>query len=320
LSKIIKKKSCVLQTEGGIGKMIACTALVKKLKKIYEKVFVFTGYPDIFWGLADRSFLTQIDYGYEDYFKNADDVFFPSPYRDWEFRDARINLCHSYFKNCGLEYNNDGPELILKQREIDLAKKIKKEIGTFIIVQLHGGKSPYNAGQPTQPNKIAKDYPVELAEKLVDEIKKKYNIQVVNMHLPGEYPLKGTLEIKLPTRQWYALLNEAETFIAIDSNLQHAGAALRKKGIVLWGATNPKMFGYKIHDNIIGECKDIHCTRPYFVPSSDIKENQIFECPDKKCMKISTNEIIKKLPAIKNIQSPTIQLNQHICNCKYLKV
>ena len=227
-----KKKSCVLQTEGGIGKMIACTALVKELKKKYEKVYVFTGYPDIFWNLADRAFTIHRDYGWEDYYKNADDVFFPSPYRDWEFRDARINLCNSYFKCCGLEYNNQLPKLELKPREIELAQKIKKDIGTFLIIQFHGGKSPYNANQPTGTNKMAKDYPIELAEKLVCEIKKKYNIQIVNMHLTGEYPIKNTLEINLPTRQWYALLHEAETFIAIDTKLQQAGAAIKKKCIV----------------------------------------------------------------------------------------
>lgn len=311
-----KKNSCILQLEGGIGKMIAATALIKKLKTIYEKVYVFSAYPDIFWGLVDRSFSHNIPYGYEDYYRKADDIFFPSPYRDWEFRVHKISLAQSFFKCCGLEYSGELPELKLKHQEIELAKKIKKDIGTFFIIQFHGGKSPYASNEPNKNNSIAKDYPITLAEELIKKIKEKYNIQVANMHLPNEYPVKGTLEINLPFRQWFALLLEAETYICIDSNLQHAGVALNKKGIVLWGGTDPKMFGYKIHKNIVGNCKNIHCTRPYFVPCSDIVENQIFNCSHKKCMNISPEIIIAELPVLKNIQSPTIKLDQHICNCK----
>ena len=36
----------------------------------------------------------------------------------------------------------------------------------------------------------------------------------------------------------------------IDSSLQHASAALGKKSTVLWIATQPKIFGYKLHHNI----------------------------------------------------------------------
>ena len=311
-------KSCVLQGEGGIGKQIASTSLISELKKRYEKIYVFSSYPDVFWGLADRSFGFEIPYGYQDYYEKADDIFFPSPYRNNDFRKHRINLCESFYNCCGFEYNKQQPQIILKSTEIELAKKIKRDIGTFIIVQLHGAVSPYNnPNQPKPQPKIVKNYPNELAEKLVEEIKKKYNIQVVNMHLPNENPIKGTLEINLPYRQWFALLTQAETFVSIDSSLQHAGTAVNKKGIVLWGGTDPKMYGYDIHTNLSGDCENIHCTRPYFVPSSDIVENQIYECPDKKCMNIPVEKILNEIKITKNIQKPTISLEQHICNgCK----
>lgn len=312
-----KKKSCVLQGQGGIGKQIASTSLITELKKNYEKIYVFSSYPDIFWGLVDRSFAFEVPYGYQDYYEKADDIFFPSPYRNSNFRKQKINLCESYYQCLNLEYKDQQPQIILKSAEIELAKKIKKDIGTFIIVQFHGGVSPYNSNQPKPQPKIIKNYPNELAEKLVEEIKKKYDIQIVNMHLPGENGIKGTLEINLPYRQWFALLMEAETFIGIDSTLQHAAAGLGKKGIVLWGGTHPKMYGYEIHTNISGECENIHCTRPYFVPSSDIVENQIYECPSKKCMNIPVEKIMQELKITKKIEKPTISLDQHICKeCK----
>jgi hypothetical protein len=309
-----KKESCVLQLEGGIGKMIAATCLITELKKRYKKVFVFSAYPDIFWGICDRSFAANnVPYAYEDYYQKADDVFFPSPYRDHDFRAHRISLCEAFYKCCGFKYNGELPQLNLKKTEIELAKKIKKDIGSFVIIQFHGGKSPYTANQQNKKNIIVKDYPVDLAEKLVNEIKKKHKVQVVNMHLQNEYPIKGALDIHLPVRRWFALLNEADDYICIDSNLQHAGAALKRPGIVLWGGTDPNMFGYKLHKNIAGDCKNIHCTRPYFVPSSDIVESQIFECPDKKCMEIQPEEIIKHIKISKTIFPPTIELDQHVC-------
>lgn len=307
-------KICVLQGEGGIGKQIASTCLIPELKKKYEQIYVFSSYPDIFWGLADRSFAFEVPYGYQDYYQKADDIFFPSPYRNSDFRKQRISLCESYYKCLNFEYKGQQPKIILKSAEIDLAKKIKKDIGTFIIVQFHGSVSPYNQpNQPSPQHRIIKDYPKELAEELVQEIKKKYDIQVVNMHLPNENPIEGTLEIKLNYRQWFALLTQAETFVGIDSTLQHAGAALGKKGIILWGGTHPKMYGYNMHTNIMGECETIHCTRPYFVPSSDIVENQIYECPTKKCMNISIDKILKELKITNKIVKSTIDLNQHIC-------
>ncbi len=310
------KKSCVLQGEGGIGKQIASTALVLELKKRYEKVYVFSPYPDLFWGIADRSFTFEVPYGYQDYFDNADDVFYPSPYRDNEFRKHNINLCKAYFRCCGFEYNGEMPKLILKSAEIELAKKIKKDIGTFVLVQFHGGVSPYNPNQPQSQPKIIKNFPMELAEKLTAKIKEKYKCQVVNFHLPNENGVKGTLEINLPYRQWFALMQEAETFIGIDSTLQHAAAAIGKQGVVLWGGTDPKMYGYEMHKNISGDCETIHCTRPYFVPSSDIVENTVFECPSKKCMNIDVEKIMNEIKISKNILAPTINIDPHICNCK----
>ena len=42
----------------------------------------------------------------------------------------------------------------------------------------------------------------------------------------------------------------ADKRLFIDSSLQHAAAALNKKSIVLWVATQPKIFGYDVHHNI----------------------------------------------------------------------
>jgi len=318
-----KKNSCVVQVEGGIGKNLALTSLIKKLKTLYNSVYVFSPYPDLFNGIATRSFPFDVQYGYEDYFLKADDIFYPEPYRQPDFRKHRIGICEAFFRCCNIDYNGEKPEIKFTAVELDLAKKIKKDIGTFIIVQFHGGVSPYNDPRQPQPNiNIVKNYPTELAEELVKKIREKYKCNVVNFAIPNENKINGTIELQMPYRSWFALLNESETFISIDSTLQHAGAAIKKHGYVLWGGTDPKMYGYEMHANITGECENIHCSRPYFVPSSDIVNNQVFDCPTKKCMKISPDKIMSKLKFdIKAIQQPTIDLTAHICqhNCGNIK-
>jgi len=48
----------------------------------------------------------------------------------------------------------------------------------------------------------------------------------------------------------FALLVASKKRILIDSSLQHAAAALNLKSTVLWVGTSPKVFGYKLHNNI----------------------------------------------------------------------
>jgi len=50
-----------------------------------------------------------------------------------------------------------------------------------------------------------------------------------------------------------ALVNKAETFLAIDSSLHHFAASrqYRKKGVVIWGTTTtPTMIGHNLHINM----------------------------------------------------------------------
>ena len=75
-------KKVVIQMEGGIGKHINATALISELKKKYEKIFVLSAYPDIFEGLVDRSLPFNLIFGYEDYIKDADDVFYICNYKN----------------------------------------------------------------------------------------------------------------------------------------------------------------------------------------------------------------------------------------------
>ena len=46
------------------------------------------------------------------------------------------------------------------------------------------------------------------------------------------------------------MLQYSQARLFIDSSLQHAAAALGLPSTVVWVATQPKIFGYDIHNNI----------------------------------------------------------------------
>ena len=47
------------------------------------------------------------------------------------------------------------------------------------------------------------------------------------------------------------LVRIAQKRILIDSALQHAAAAFKLPSVVLWNGTNPNVFGYELHKNIL---------------------------------------------------------------------
>ena len=49
------------------------------------------------------------------------------------------------------------------------------------------------------------------------------------------------------------LLQMSSKRLLIDSFSQHLAAAMNMKSTVCWVTTKPKIFGYKMHDNILAE-------------------------------------------------------------------
>jgi len=93
------------------------------------------------------------------------------------------------------------------------------------------------------------------------------------------------------------LLAECETFIAVDSSLQHFSncGGVRKPGVVIWGATDPTNFGYPFNYNITNECplKNQHCSRPYFQHTSDVVgKGQVWNCPSRECININPEQVV----------------------------
>lgn len=294
---------------GGIGKCAAFSALIPKLAKKYGDINVMSPWQDLFDGLPGvrRSIGMGIEYGYEDYFKGQVRLS-PEPYNNPDFFSKKIGLIEAFAREMGLSYD-EKEDLPLAPAYFDINARAKIDqiaaAGKYIVVQFMGGNQAVNG--KLNDKFMTKDYPPQLIENFVMAFMEKYaekGYQIVNYGLPFEFNIANTVSAAdIPYTAAPYLLSKAETFVAIDSNLQHFSACkgIQKKGIVLWGATSPVSFGYPHNVNLTATCpyKDIHCNRPYFQHTSDIVGKGIpWSCKTRDCIVVPTTAIMEELDKI----------------------
>jgi ADP-heptose:LPS heptosyltransferase len=92
-----------------------------------------------------------------------------------------------------------------------------------------------------------KDYPYwpQLVKALED-----LGHTVVQIGLEGEKPLVDTFHKGLTLSEISMLVVESDFWISVDSFLPHLAHHLRKPGIVLWGPSDPRIFGYPENRNL----------------------------------------------------------------------
>lgn len=97
-----------------------------------------------------------------------------------------------------------------------------------------------------------KDYPwgKELAELLI-----KNGHQVIQVGCTGEEQVTPEIILNPTFQELEAIIKDADTFIAVDSYLQHLCWFLNKKGIALWGQSDPRIFGHRFHINLLKDRK-----------------------------------------------------------------
>lgn len=126
-------------------------------------------------------------------------------------------------------------------------------------------------------SKNPKNYP--FWKEVVSNLKK-HNFHIIQIGSIGEETI-GADETKfgLTFYDLKKLVQECHLWISIDSFLGHLGALINKKGIVIWGVSDPELFGYESNINLIKDRKylrpnqfDIWDTYPY--------KDEVFVHPD----------------------------------------
>ena len=240
----------IFQIEGGLGKSIMATAIVKVIKKHYKNanLIVITGYPDIFLNNPDVFEIHNINQINGLYLKLIKDqkckIFTEDPYRNSDFiTEQSIPLLKTWCKIYGLNYNNEQPQIYLTQPEIDYFTPFYKTDKPILAIQPHGG--PEGLGYQYS---WTRDIPSINVNEIIEYYKDDYTI--IHIKRPDQIIYENTLQALDGFRSIAILLQIADKRLLIDSFTQHLAAALNKKSTVCWISTKPEIFGYKHNINI----------------------------------------------------------------------
>jgi len=290
-------KYVIWHIQGGLGKNIAGTALCADIKKKYSdrKFIMVVSYPEVFLSnpMIDRVYgLGNAPYFYEDYIEGKDVVIFRhEPYNQTDHITKKKHLVNNWCDLLGIEYKQQQPVLFpnyIQQKTIGLWQRPKP----IMVIQTGGG--------PMQGQKFSyswtRDMPIEVAQEIVKRYSQQYHI--IQVTRPDGYPLEGVERVDQPMSNMdlFALLVASEKRVLIDSCLQHAAAALKRKSTILWVGTSPTVFGYNMHTNLVAKLpkKASQLIGSYLFDYQF--ENNMHECPymDVKDM-FNIEEIIKNI-------------------------
>lgn len=245
-------KYIIFESQGGHGKQICATAVIRAIKKAYpdRKIIWITPWdgpafynPDIF-----RFFLfNQIpQYFKDDYLKDDTIIMKHDPYNETNHILRKEHLIETWCKMFNVPYDGYKPKLYLNPRELEIVRdKIKPDNRPIMLLQTHGG-SP--TGQYSKKSWY-RDMPIEIAQKLVNYFNKSYRI--LHIKSPEQLNLQGVEPLTLPYRELYAVFPLSTKRLFIDSFAQHTAAALDLQSVVVWIGNKPEVFGYPEHINVL---------------------------------------------------------------------
>ena len=265
------KKTNLYVAHGGIGKCVLFSSLIDIFSKRDDnKISIACGFPEVFKFHPKINSAPQWTGGdlRHDIAEYFDDIIFREPYvSQYAKRDRHI--VKEWARLFGFDLDVEGmdmqPDMFINPQWTGEAKNIYDKFiqEKFIMLQFTGGQPAdnhyvqskgYTQNAMTQGRNLQNYYDMMLA--LGEEFK---NYKFFLYALPNEpVQVPAELQKRVLTAQtnamvFAALVNQAETFFAIDSSLHHFAAArqYRKKGVVVWGTTTtPTMIGHSLHTNM----------------------------------------------------------------------
>ena len=253
-------KYSIFHIQGGIGKHIAATAVAKAIKNNHpdRKLIVVCAYSDIFINLSfvDRVFnIGNTSYFYQEYIQDKDSIIFHhEPYYTTNHIHKRKKLIENWCDLYGLKYNGETPELKFNKLQFDVSKTVWSRKKPIMVLHTNGGMMTADA----KPYAWTRDMPTDIAQELVEHYKKDYHIfqitKINSSKLNEAEHVFATQQQSLSLMELFSIFLHSKKRVLIDSCMQHAAAAMKRKSTVLWNGTSPKVFGYDLHDNI---CTDI---------------------------------------------------------------
>jgi hypothetical protein len=245
----------VIQIEGGVGKNVMATAVVRAINKTYtnHNIVVVTAHPDV-W-LNNQRVHKVIQFGTMQYFYNdfINDknslLFLHDPYKTTDYIYRRRHVTDIWCELCGVNWDGPIPEMYFTQLENDFCQTmINKDDRPILMVNAFGGAE-------IQQHKYswARDIPPVIAQKVIDTLSDRFRI--IQIRRQDQISLNNAESYITSLRQTALMILHSDRRLLIDSFMQHTAAAFGLKSTVLWGCNSPISLGYDIHDNIYGNFK-----------------------------------------------------------------
>ena len=276
----------IFSIDGGLGKSIMATAIVKVIKKKYKKsnLIVISAYPDVFLHnpYVNRCVAFSSAQIYKEYIKEQNcKLFVANPYHQSDFLLHNKHLFEVWCDMFGLTYNGEMPEIFLTESEKQYFEPFYKLDKPVFALQTHGGGKDQG-----QKYSWARDLPDPLTREIINHFKSDYTI--CHIKRPDQPSYEDTLAATDGYRSIAILIMHSSKRLFIDSFAQHLAAALNAPSVVGWVTTHPDTFGYDMHLNILANPFTLNplYNHPHFQPFAlfeDIKDipyknlNDIFE-------------------------------------------
>lgn len=237
--------------EGGLGKHIASTAVIKAIKNKYPKddLYVFSAYPDVFLNnpyIFKNHTLDQLNGIYDRLVEGKPfKAFLSEPYKHHSFINHNKHLIKVWCEMFDVPYRGEIPEIYLTQAEIDYFTPFYKKADKPLFI-LHPNGGPGNQGFNYS---WTRDIPEPIVHSIIEEFSPTHTMVHIKRQDQKEYP--NTLHAMDGYRSIAILLLLSDKRLLIDSFSQHLAKALKLKSTVCWVTTPPEVFGYQLHDNIL---------------------------------------------------------------------
>lgn len=242
-------KYVIFQIDGGIGKNVVATSVVRSISEKYSdrKIVIVTAHPDV-WICNPRIYRVlqfgQISYFYEDFVEGKDSIIFiQDPYKQEDYIYNRKHLAEIWCDLCKVEFRSSKPELYFTNLEFEYLSSLLNKSNPIFLIQPFGGAS-------NQKHKYswARDIPTSIAQDIVNQMSKEY--RVIQIRREDQIGLNNCEYLSMNPRYLALSILLSDRRLFIDSYMQHAAAAMDKSSTVLWICNSPNVLGYNIHTNI----------------------------------------------------------------------
>ncbi len=250
---IDSNKYAVWHIEGGLGKNIAATSLIKDVREKYSdrKLIMVVSYPEVFLNnpFIDRVYrVGATSYFYDDYIKDKDTIVFRhEPYFQSDHIMKKKHLISNWCDLFNINYTSQIPELYSNIVQNTFLRNWKRD-RPIMLLHTNGGFYESN-----QSYSWTRDIPFPLALSISEKYSAYYHIIQIAKPSSNLVPNVEHLTHRMSNFELFSLLAASEKRILIDSSLQHASVAMGIQSIVLWIGTSPTNFGYDFHKNIVAK-------------------------------------------------------------------